>query len=129
MEGQTESASAPQHQWTVERVAELTRLWASGLSASEIGRRLGITKNAVIGKARRIDLAMRRAPAQVPRKARILTLERLNSNMCSWPDGDPGEPDFRFCGKPTVDGKPYCANHCSLAYLAPNKGKKEVAAA
>ena len=39
----------PNHEWTTERVEELTKLWATGLSASEIGRRLGITKNAVVG--------------------------------------------------------------------------------
>jgi len=52
----------PNHEWTAERVKELTRLWATGLSASEIGRRLGITKNAVVGKVRRLNLAMRRTP-------------------------------------------------------------------
>ena len=52
----------PNHEWTPERVKKLTKLWATGLSASEIGRRLGITKNAVVGKVRRLDLAMRRAP-------------------------------------------------------------------
>ena len=58
----------PNHQWTAERVEELTKLWATGLSASEIGRRLGITKNAVVGKVRRLDLAMRRAPAPPQKK-------------------------------------------------------------
>ena len=117
------------HQWTSERVAELSKLWASGLSASEIGRQLGITKNSVIGKARRLDLATRRAPS-VPRKPKIVTLERLTSTMCCWPDGEPGKPEFRFCGKPAVAGKPYCEPHCSLAYLtSTNKSKQATAAA
>ena len=30
--------------WTQERVENLTELWATGLSTSEIGRKLGITK-------------------------------------------------------------------------------------
>ncbi|MDP6172868.1 MAG: GcrA family cell cycle regulator [Rhodospirillales bacterium] len=120
---------APGHQWTSERVAELSKLWASGLSASEIGRRLGITKNSVIGKARRLDLAMRRQPS-VPRKPKVVTLERLTSTMCSWPDGEPGKPEFRFCGAPAVSGKPYCEAHCSLAYLSTNpKSRREKAAA
>ncbi len=41
-------------EWNAERVEELTKLWATGLSASEIGRKLGITKNAVVGKVRRL---------------------------------------------------------------------------
>lgn len=117
------------HQWTSERVAQLSKMWATGLSASEIGRRLGITKNSVIGKARRLDLAMRRAPA-LPSKPKIVTLERLTSTMCCWPDGDPGKPEFRFCGVPAVNGKPYCATHCSLAYLtSTSKSKRAKAAA
>ncbi len=44
--------------WTEQRVADLRRMWNEGLSASQIARRLGnTTKNAVIGKAYRLDLA------------------------------------------------------------------------
>jgi GcrA cell cycle regulator len=114
------------HEWTPERVEELTKLWATGLSASEIGRRLCITKNAVVGKVRRLDLAMRRAPAAPKREPNVVTLERLKANQCSWPEGEPGEDDFRFCGNPAVDGKPYCEDHCKIAYVPP---KKKTAAA
>jgi GcrA cell cycle regulator len=40
---------------------------------------------------------------------------------CRWPYGDPGHPDFRFCGDP-VARAPYCAQHHSLAYLPPLTG-------
>ena len=36
--------------WTPERVEQLTQLFEEGLPTAEIGRRLGLTKNAVIGK-------------------------------------------------------------------------------
>src|SRR5579883_2657259 len=36
--------------WTPERVERLAQLFAEGLSTAEIGRRLGLTKNAVIGR-------------------------------------------------------------------------------
>ena len=114
-------------EWTTERVQELTKLWATGLSASEIGRRLGITKNAVVGKVRRLDLAMRRQPAVPKIDRKIITLDSLKANMCSWPNGDPGKPNFRFCGKPAEPGKPYCAHHCEIAYV-PGTKKKVVAA-
>lgn len=46
--------------WNDERVAELRRLWAEGLSCSVIASRLGHTsRNAVIGKASRLGLPQR----------------------------------------------------------------------
>ncbi|MEE2745969.1 MAG: GcrA family cell cycle regulator [Pseudomonadota bacterium] len=117
----------PNHEWTPERVKELTGLWATGLSASEIGRRLGITKNAVVGKVRRLDLAMRRAPTPPRRELNVVTLDRLKANQCCWPEGEPGEENFRFCGKSAVIGKPYCESHCAIAYVPPKK-KTTVAA-
>lgn len=48
--------------WTPEQIADLMRLWNDGLSTSEIGKRLGITKNAVVGKAHRLHLSARPSP-------------------------------------------------------------------
>lgn len=45
--------------WSDEMVTRLRQLWAEGLSASQIAKILGFTRNAVIGKAHRIDLPMR----------------------------------------------------------------------
>lgn len=46
--------------WTDERVEKLKRLWAEGLSASQIATQLGgVSRNAVIGKAHRLNLAVR----------------------------------------------------------------------
>jgi len=43
--------------WTDERVDRLTKLWAEGLSASQIAAELGgVTRNAVIGKVHRLSL-------------------------------------------------------------------------
>jgi len=39
--------------WTPDRVALLQKLWDEGKSTAEIGRQLGVTKNAVVGKARK----------------------------------------------------------------------------
>ena len=117
----------PNHEWTTERVDQLTKLWGTGLSASEIGRKLGITKNAVVGKVRRLNLAMRRAPAVPKTLPNIVTLERLKSTQCSWPEGEPGEDSFRFCGKLAVPGKPYCEAHCKIAYVPPKKRQSAAA--
>src|SRR5674476_385108 len=61
--------------WTDERVALLTKLWADGLSASQIAAELGgVTRNAVIGKVHRLGLSGRaKSPSSAsprPRKAR-----------------------------------------------------------
>lgn len=104
--------------WTPERIAALIALWNESLSTSEIGNRLGITKNAVIGKVHRLGLPQRR-PTQKPEPvaANVIKLEALSANMCSWPLGNPGEVTFHFCGEETVPGKPYCSTHCAIAYV------------
>lgn len=49
-------------EWSEEIIAQLKDLWAEGLSTAEIGRRLSITKNAVVGKAHRLGLPPRPSP-------------------------------------------------------------------
>jgi GcrA cell cycle regulator len=46
--------------WTDERVEQLKKLWAEGLSASQIAAQLGgVSRNAVIGKVHRLKLSGR----------------------------------------------------------------------
>ena len=64
--------------WTDERVEMLKKLWADGLSASQIAAELGgITRNAVIGKVHRLGLSGRaKSPSSAaprPRKPRTHT--------------------------------------------------------
>ncbi len=49
-------------EWTPERIKVLMGLWEEGLPTSEIGRRLGVTKNAVVGKVHRLGLKKRQSP-------------------------------------------------------------------
>jgi GcrA cell cycle regulator len=49
-------------EWTEEIIVRLRGLWAEGHSTAEIGRRLGVSKNAVVGKAHRLDLPARPSP-------------------------------------------------------------------
>lgn len=46
--------------WTAERITALTELWLDGLSASKIAAAIGhgLTRNACIGKARRLGLGL-----------------------------------------------------------------------
>ncbi|MBV1838851.1 GcrA family cell cycle regulator [Acetobacter estunensis] len=214
-------------EWTDETIGRLKALWQEGLSTAEIGRQLGITKNAVVGKAHRLGLPPRPSPirrqdaktaksgekkvssrratktetpadgesvvsvasapeekaaapaeavtkapvvsppavevaqtvvapiapspvaekkAAVPVVAEDVALEekpasdapkkkaaprpafrpasttsgvepRRRGASCCWPIGDPGTPEFHFCGATPLPGKPYCAEHAALAYV------------
>lgn len=55
--------------WTLENTALAVRLWTEGKSASEIGKTLGITRNAVIGKVHRMGVKrnLPAAPAKPPK--------------------------------------------------------------
>lgn len=143
-------------EWTPLRISALMALWNEGLSTSEIGHRLGVTKNAVVGKVHRLGLPKRQSPIRgngggAPRAAspghavtrvrapqpvdeppptgEIIKLDKLFSGMCSWPDGEPGTEAFRFCGRPAEPGRPYCARHCERAYVKVSKERKETEAA
>jgi GcrA cell cycle regulator len=118
--------------WTAEKIKQLKKLWLKGKSTIEIGKELGISKNAVVGKVHRLELAARPSPIkrsqkQTPAKPRVtkkeikpknVTLMDLKLTSCRWPIGDPKDEDFHFCGADTVTGKPYCAEHCKIAYTS-----------
>src|SRR4051794_30718044 len=60
--------------WNEETIARIRALWAEGHTTAEIGRRMGISKNAVVGKAHRLNLParpspVRRAPGEKARAA------------------------------------------------------------
>ena len=53
-----------------------------------------------------------------------LEMANLKPNQCRWPIGDPDSENFHFCGKQVFTGKPYCYEHCRLAYqFTPPKKK------
>ena len=130
--------------WTYERIEKLKQLWEEGLTASRIAIELGdVTRNAVIGKAHRLGLAGRMASKSknngisIIRKKRInlsksqkvidispiidepmnpTSFENIKDGLCRWPLGDPGEMDFKFCGRNTNEGFVYCSAHYKQAY-------------
>ena len=64
-------------EWTEEAIGQLRILWAEGHSTAEIGRRMGISKNAVVGKAHRLGLVAR--PSPIRRDAAGESVARLPS--------------------------------------------------
>ncbi len=146
--------------WDENNVTKLRELWDQGLPTAQIGKLLGFTKNAVVGKAHRIGLERRPSPirrtAVKPdrKKARSPVMPKLNfekkeelvseqkensvfqpvvknllnTNVkrgCEWPQGHPDEIDFHFCGKDRFEDKPYCLDHCAVAYVVPEKEENE----
>ena len=119
--------------WTPERIAEVTRLWDEGLTTAEIGKVIGVSKNAVVGKAHRLGLPARPSPirrtkSKVSTKAKPAVnrpvQQRISASVintsgacCKWPFGHPGEEDFHFCESPSLVGKSYCPKHYEMAYL------------
>jgi GcrA cell cycle regulator len=131
--------------WNDERVEQLKTLWNEGLSASQVASRLGgVTRNAVISKVHRLNLATRvraersataRSVGRMPRlRVRLpeppvpirdpirlddgtfVTPLTLGEPMCRWPIGDPSEHAFHFCGHKRKPGSPYCDAHAHAAY-------------
>lgn len=128
---------------------------SAGEIVLEIGG--GVSRNAVLGKLFRLGLlgknslsdgtprpkAARATPAKrraafvdvvISDEPPALTLDgapitflNASSNHCRFPQGDPLKDDFHLCGHPKAEGRPYCAYHCSVAYVvvqAPRRGRK-----
>ncbi len=192
--------------WDTGTLKKLKALMGKGLSTSEIGKRLGLSKNAVVGKLNRLGWnakagatpakatkkpvapATKKPAAKVATKKTVekpvttkaspkkpktetatktakkpttakapvkkatekkptvekqtkisvsknlamhqriiqhsLEMANLKPNQCRWPIGDPDSEGFHFCGKQVFTGKPYCYEHCRLAYqFTPPKKK------
>lgn len=107
--------------WVKERDAILAALWAEELSTAEIGRRMGISKNAVIGRAHRLGFKKRAAPLMRRQKIEILLKEPKG---CRFIHGDPRDLDWRYCQEPQVnkaDGtlSSWCQLHFVLCHQRP----------
>lgn len=81
--------------WTDERVEQLRKLWAEGLSASQIAAQMGgVTRNAVIGKVHRLKLSSRgKSTSSQPRaKKTINTATAQTTRQTSAPRASSGSP-------------------------------------
>ncbi len=110
--------------WTPERVERLTQLFDEGLPTAEIGRRMGLTKNAVIGRLHRNAMTRREPAAPVEPRRNVF---EFTGPCCLWPYGHPNDLNFHFCGARPLPGKPYCAEHAAVAYVRPKDQKSNAA--
>jgi len=133
------SGNAPRmpHEWADCDTATLRRLWADGLGTKQIGAEIGVGKNAVIGKARRLGLAPRPNPVGVhpglplpaprprpvplPRMDRPVVVRRLEpQQVCALGRRPPAPPppappqpasapqgSVEQCMYPTSDARPW----------------------
>lgn len=53
------------------------------------------------------------------------TILELTEETCRWPIGDPGSPEFFFCGGQTVVGLPYCSYHSRVAYQPAGERRRD----
>lgn len=110
--------------WPPERVAELTQyIEVDGLTYQEAGRRMGITKNAAIGKSLRLGLESLHAIG--PRADPTTLPQRLDAidifpgfGRCVYPIGHPREAGFHLCGAKVPNAaKPYCSLHYAVTHI------------
>ena len=112
--------------WTKSKIDKLSTLWSKGIPAREIAEKLGdVSRNAVIGKANRLR-AFKETKEKEVIKDKNITVNGLIASMkgCKWPIGHPGDEDFYFCGKEVIPGKPYCGEHCLIAYRRKDNSQK-----
>jgi hypothetical protein len=133
-----------------ERLAELHRLNQSSfleiaeILSTEFG--IPVSRNAVIGRAKRMRLPKRAPapriaakqppvtacvvnvridpppprPSRIPGKSRNLTIYQLRDGCCRWPYGH--KAPFRFCGRATLTGSSWCPQHAALATVRSRGG-------
>jgi GcrA cell cycle regulator len=126
--------------WTDDRIKQLETLHAQGLSGSEIGSAMGVSRNTVRGKIHRLHLVPRiRAPvARKPRKvydrkikpavilpkppevpvfkpSKNLSIYELTDTTCRWPTSETKPLTYCGCRAPKERTQPYCAYHADQA--------------
>ena len=122
--------------WTEDQRQAVRDGYAAKDTAAVIGKRLGKTRNSVIGQANRLGLQVSsRNPAKAKPLAEVLSRKPRpkidpidpdramarpstgSTKECQWIFSHPGDPDWpNICGRESVFGYPYCMAHCLKAY-------------
>ena len=131
-----------QAQWSTELTNTLRALWATW-TAGELCKLMGLTRNAIIGKANRLHLGRKKPSGNGKKKLQRvgprlrpqvyyvptlpapvieldfldLTLDEIRSDECHYPHGGEGTA-ITFCGQLVEDGSSYCPFHRKLCCYA-----------
>ena len=111
--------------WTDERLKTLRALWKDGFSVNEIGRRMGVSKNAVVGKVHRLKLPGRPSPLNARKRPPENISSKQEFTGCLFMHGDPSDSDWTFCQekrfiRPDGTESSYCHDHhmrCTIPRL------------
>jgi hypothetical protein len=130
--------------WTAKKEKTLRELWPLlSFSCKMIAEKLGLTENAVIGKARRLGLGPKPVGTRVKKPKAPRGQARLRKRMfkfkphplsqtqppayetkpllaiapreCRYPTHEV-DGVYHFCAQPVFANKPYCAQHCEAVY-------------
>lgn len=125
--------------WSAEKDAVVREQWGVK-RAREIGRLIGMTKSAVLGRASRLGLRQlkpgrpRTQTSRLPKRNRAPISQKstsrpklaINDNVgCQWLDGEPRER--RFCGRPRRDQSSYCDDHHQRCWIKHEDYRSEAA--
>jgi len=132
------------YDWNPERMQRLEVLYRDGLSFTLIGADIGVSRNAAIGKARRMGLPKRekivqskpnsrrrnpplkpkafveaKRPVIIPDRDYSCGINDLDDHSCRYPLWDLSTPHKQrlYCGVPGASisaGVPYCERHSPL---------------
>ena len=115
--------------WTDKKIEKLKELWEQGDAATKIAEVFGVSKNAIIGKANRLNLAPRKRGGahgiKHPHESTPITiepenptlLESLTNDQCRFPLWDKiTDPQF-FCGRGRWDKSSYCKMHYEKSHV------------
>lgn len=92
--------------WTDERVERLKKLWADGLSASQIASDLGgVSRNAVVGKVHRLRLSGRGRTSSAPARPKKIPYAGAERRKNSYNGGSSENRTEGMGLKPQVEVK------------------------
>jgi hypothetical protein len=87
------------HDWSDARIALLTELWLSGVTGGEIGRQLGVSRSACMGKLRRLGLLRQDRP-RMPIVRRLARLLKSSEQVSKCPNKQPLPPPEPYRAPP-----------------------------
>lgn len=67
--------------WNRNSIRRLRRLEASGITYREIGIRMGVSKNTIGGRLKRMKIIRRKSPARLALQAELFRLWQLNTTV------------------------------------------------